>query len=179
MKAVTTCLRRAVATQRLLVTGAGPDRLGIVREMSSIVWEDNGHVLDTYISRLAGELTVMMLVELPLERLMEVQFKLSQQLKGLNITSKQVEGLCMRGNFRLSVTGADNVESLHKVAAYLIASGVELTEVNTELDSAPMGGMQLFSLHGVANVSETVDQNEVSAGVKRLAEELGLDIDLK
>lgn len=179
MRALTSLLRRTVATQRLLVTGAGPDRLGIVREMSSIVWEDNGNVLDSHLTRLAGELTVMMLVELPLERLLDVQFKLSQQLRGLNITSKQVEEGAVLGNCQLKISGADNVEALHRVTAYLAQAEVDLAEVKTHTESAPMGGTQLFSLRGVAMVPETANQDKLQQELLQLANELGVDIELK
>lgn len=179
MRALTSLLRRTVATQRLLVTGAGPDRLGIVREMSSIVWEDNGHVLDSHMSRLAGQLTVMMLVELPLERLLDVQFKLSQQLKGLNIMSKQVEEGAALGNCQLQVSGADCVEALHRVTAYLAGAAVDLADVKTLSETAPMGGTQLFSLQGVATVPETVNREKLQRELLQLADELGVDIELK
>jgi glycine cleavage system regulatory protein len=55
----------AAAPNRLIITGTGKERPEALKELSRVVMDTGGNILDTRAQRLAGDIAVMMLIELP------------------------------------------------------------------------------------------------------------------
>jgi len=52
---------------KFLLLGSGKDRLGIVKDVTGVIYSLNGNVLDSRMTKLAGEFGLMMLVSIPTE----------------------------------------------------------------------------------------------------------------
>ena len=148
--------------------------------MTRIVWEDEGNVINSRMDRLAGGLTVMMLVELPEEKVVDVQFKLSQQLLGLNVSSKQVSEVfpSISNTSRLTVTGADSISTLHEIIRSLSLLDISVSDVTTQAVSAPMGGTLLFGMQGLAEIPESTDREEMEREMEKVGDALGVEVRL-
>lgn len=167
---------------RLLITGCGADRLGIVRDLSALIWSRQGNILESTMARLAGEFVVLMLADVPVDKAEELPFDLAgnNDLKGINLTVREaVKTQPPEANgdeWRLDVQGADHPGVLHALADVLCKHGINIQNLATCFEQAPLGGALLFRMHGCMRVPISVDVKQVSEELTQTSSALGVDL---
>lgn len=175
------CRLFSATRTRLLITGNGTDRLGIVRDLSALIWARQGNILESTMARLAGEFVVLMLADVPVDKAAELPFDLAgnKDLKGLNLTvrpaSENQSPVASGDEWQLEVQGADHPGVLHALADVLCRHDISITDLTTCFEQAPLGGALLFRMHGCVRVPTHVDAEKVRAELSQASSALDVD----
>lgn len=175
------CRSFSARRSQILITGNGTDRLGIVRDLSAIIWERQGNILASTMARLSGQFVILMLADVPNEAADDLPFDLARNkdLQGLNLTLRlaAAEQSPVSGGeeWRLDVQGADNPGVIHSLTEVLCRHGINITNLRTYSDQAPLGGALLFRMQGTVQMPSQVNAAQVQAELTKISSSLGVD----
>jgi len=173
----------------LIVNAVGPDRPGIVSDLTKLVVDKGGNVGESQASRLGSHFGLMMLISVPKVSSDELQTAV-KSMNGLStscfitddpnaITASPRDGYS--GHFTLS--GADNPGIVHKVTKILAKNRLNIDELKTFEESAPYGGTMLFHMSGIATspapLANGFDPKAIRDELQALGDEMNCDIDLE
>lgn len=141
----------------IVLTLTGPDRVGIVDEVTKMLLELGGNVETSRMMRLGGEFAILMLVSLPaeaVERLDDSVAHLGEA--GYTVTTVPTRAVRepYRGwkQYRIEVTGADHEGIVHQIAHGLSQRGISIESAETETRQAPVSAAPLFSMSALVVV---------------------------
>ncbi len=146
----------------LVVSAVGPDRPGLVRELSSFIHEHGGNIEDTRMSKLGGEFAVLVLATGKDDDLLRLEAALPGFLaqSGLLGFAKHTEanpsGPPTR-HYQLEVSGLDRAGIVQKVSALLVARGINVTSFESRVEHAPHSGTPVFLMDAQIDLPEDVD----------------------
>ncbi len=136
----------------IVLTLAGPDRVGIVEDVTSVLLGLDGNVSTSRTVRLGGEFAILMLVSIPAESLALVESAFSGlKTQGYTLCTRAAAALDIHEHegwvpYHIEVTGADHEGIVHDIAAGLSARGVTIESMDTGTSTAPVSGITLFSM---------------------------------
>ncbi len=166
----------------LVMTVIGPDRPGLVRIVAACVADHGGNWLESRMCHLGGQFAGLLRVEVEATR----RDGLVQALQGLEPSGLRVivhaeVGPVPAGQGTvacLELVGQDRPGILRSISAVLAAHGVNVEELSSERDSAPMGGGTLFKARATVLVPAGVNQAKVRADLEKIASDLMVDLTL-
>lgn len=170
--------------KNFVLTLTGPDRIGIVDEVTGVLLERGGNVEVSRMVRLGGEFAVLMLVAMPSERFTGLDAALeSLTAKGYKITTTQAERTHAEVNpgwlrYRIDVHGADHEGIIHEVSHYLSQHGVNIESIDSETTLAPISGSPLFAMTALVVVPPGLAVPEWEAGLEKIGSLLNVEIDV-
>ncbi len=141
--------------KNLVLTLTGPDRVGIVEQVTKILLDYDGNVDESRMARLGGEFAMLMLVSVPAN-----SFEALRQgvdglaTAGYKVTTRETQ----RGHaakyagwlpYHIQVNGADHEGIIHHIAHYLAEQGINIERMDTSMVPAPMSGTPLFKMTAV------------------------------
>ncbi|MGV3524512.1 MAG: glycine cleavage system protein R [Candidatus Sericytochromatia bacterium] len=160
----------------------GPNRSGIVAELSGLLHRYRVNIMDSSMTTLRSEFVVMMLLELPAElspARLEAEFP---QLQGLRLHLQPISAeTAQRPEDRLtpthaiSVVGPDQTGIVYRVSAVLAAHGLNICDVDTQL--LQRGDQTVYAMVIELHAPQ-VEQTSLSQELQVVAQELGIDLHL-
>jgi glycine cleavage system transcriptional repressor len=172
---------RAMLTNFVL-TLTGPDRIGIVDEVTGLLFRRGGNVENSRMARLGGEFAVLMLVSMPTEEFARLSEGLeSLMTQGYKITTTEAgrpDAVSHPGWLpqRIEVQGADHEGIIHEVAHYLSELGITIESAESESTPAPTSGAPLFSMTARVLIPPALAESDWKAGLDAIGTRLNLDI---
>lgn len=169
-------------TVSLVLTVIGPDRPGLVEALSQTVADHDGNWLDSRMANMAGQFAGILRVNVPRERadaLAETLRKLSPDGLHVVVASSDAEPSDSGSRrLKLDLLGSDRPGIIRDISRALASRGVNVHELSTTVESAPMSGEQLFRAHAILQVSADFELEELRSSLEALANELMVDINL-
>ncbi len=166
----------------LVFTLTGPDRIGIVEEVTQLLLEHDGNVETSRMVRLGGEFAILMLVSIPTDQIASLNKDVESLIaEGYKVTTSRTDQTYAdqhRGwlPYRIELQGADHEGIIHEVAQYLSQHGINIESMDTALVAAPMSGAPLFTMTAQVLVPpDLVDQDWVAA-LEGVGHHLNVDI---
>ncbi len=167
-------------SRNYVLTLSGPDRVGIVEEVTGLVLERGGNVEGSRMARLGGEFVALMLVTMPHERAERFDDTFGMLIaRGYRITfapshnrADPHEGWAP---YRIAVEGADHEGIIHEVARHLADHGISIEEMESDCLPAPTSAMPLFSMRALVLVPPASDGGWVET-LKSIGWELNVEI---
>jgi glycine cleavage system transcriptional repressor len=165
-----------------ILTLTGPDRIGIVDELTRLLLERGGNVETSRMARLGGEFAMLMLVSMPSGRFAGLDEGLEVlTAQGYKVTTSQAERTDAEAPpgwlpYRIEVRGADHEGIIHEVAHYLSQRGISIESVESESTPAPTSGSPLFSMSAEVVVPPSESGTGWEAGLEEIGGRLNLDI---
>lgn len=150
----------------IVLTLTGPDRTGIVEEITRITLGLNGNVDTSRMVRLGGEFAVLMLANVPASRVeVEAAFApLVSQGYRLTVSATESSSESTAPLYSVEVTGADHEGIINQIAARLAERGINIESMETGTVASPITGTPLFMMKAVIAVpSQTPDDEWVEA----------------
>ncbi|MDP2183543.1 MAG: ACT domain-containing protein [Actinomycetota bacterium] len=159
----------------IVFTLTGPDRVGIVEEVTGALLEADANVETSRMARLGGEFAILMLLTVPEARRDEVESALAYLgEQGYTITTRPA-GKAVgqipadRHTHKILVEGADHEGIIHEIAQGLSQRGINIESMETGTTRAPVSGTPLFTMTALVAVPPEVDATDwcdavVSAG---------------
>jgi glycine cleavage system transcriptional repressor len=168
--------------RNFVLTLTGPDRIGIVDEVTGLLFERGGNVETSRMARLGGEFAVLMLVSMPAERFSGLDDGLkpltSQGYKVTTTLAERTYAEARAGwlSYRIEVEGADHEGIIHEVAHYLSEKGISIESMDSESTPAPTSGVPLFSMIAHVVVPPSLSSQSWDAGLEAIGSRMNLDI---
>ena len=135
----------------LVLTAVGPDRPGLVSEISAMVLAAGANLEDSRMAILGGEFALLVLVSGDERAMSEVETRaaaLGERL-GLRLLTKATTSRQAARDFlpfQIRVTGVDRPGIVQRVAALLAGRGVNVASLESRLEFAPESGTPMFIL---------------------------------
>ena len=169
---------------QLIISAVGPDRPGIVGELTGHLHSAGGNILDSRMVNLRGEFAMMILLEIPDASAKTLSHDLPGLGKsmGLNLfvnaqsaPAKSVEGL----HYRLKTYSMDQPGIVARLTNLLREHGVNIEELVAHQESAAFAGSPLFMTEMRLTIPAHVGVRKLRADLEPLCTELNCDVDLE
>jgi glycine cleavage system transcriptional repressor len=169
--------------RQLIVTAVGPDRPGIVGELTAHVHAAGGNILDSRMVNLRGEFAMMILLECTEQSAP----KLSRELSGvgeklalrLTVTQQETHAAPARGlPYRLKTYSLDQPGIVARLTKVLRDNGVNIEELEARQESAAFAGSPLFLTEMRLTVPADVQLGKLRRELEGVGNELNCDVDL-
>ena len=169
----------------LVITIIGPDRRGLVANITEKIVAHNANIEESRMARLGGEFAVLMLLSISDDK----RHSLLEELGKLSVNQVQVfvketdfsrqkvfEGYIP---YVISVIGADHEGIVHHVAEYLAKLRIQVDDMETHVTKAPVTGTPLFSMLAEVQSPPEISLSQLRDKLEKLGDHLGVDITVK
>lgn len=166
----------------LVLTLTGPDRIGIVEEVTGLLLARGGNVEVSRMARLGGEFAILMLIALPADQVAGVEADLeSLAARGYKVTASRVLQTHAGTHpgwvpYHIEVHGADHEGIIQEVARYLSHRGINIESMDSETTPAPISGVPLFIMTAEVAVPPGLAAEGWEEGLEDLSQHLNLEI---
>jgi glycine cleavage system transcriptional repressor len=167
---------------QLVITAVGPDRPGLVRDISGHIHAAGANLADSRMVNLRGHFALLVLVEGGSEVLEKTRKTVQDAAPsmGLTVTFSEEPAAAPRTGvpYRLKTYSMDQPGLVHKITSFLQEHGINIEELESDLDSAPFMGTSIFTMEVLLSVPPTVSVKELRQSLENLGATLNCDIDL-
>ena len=173
---------------QLIISALGPDRPGIVGELTAHLHAAGGNLLDSRMVNLRGEFAVMILLECADDAARKLATDLPSVGAKMNLkltvtpqeSSDPRAGSPPRGGipYRLKTYSMDQPGIVARLTGVLRSLGVNIEELTARQESAPFAGTPLFLTEMLITVPPGVALAKVRAELEAAGNELNCDVDL-
>jgi len=166
----------------IVFTLSGPDRVGLVEEVTRVMLDLDGNVETSRAVRLGGEFAILMLVTLPAEELAELEAAfLHLTSSGYRVTVGETEDTYEASHrgwlpYRIEVRGADHEGIIHEITHGLSQRGINIESMDTETTEASVSGAPLFHMTALVAVPPGLPEPEWLAELQDAAAQANVDI---
>ncbi len=166
----------------LILSVIGPDRPGIVDDLSSVIIDNGGNWLESRMCNLAGQFAGVLLVECSTGK----QAGLVAALNGLDETGFKIQlasggnggETAGRVNLELEISGPDHPGIIHDISHFLAKRNINIAEMDSHCEEGAMSGGHVFHSRISASIPRTQDISDVEDALDDLASALNVDITL-
>jgi glycine cleavage system transcriptional repressor len=173
-------------TMQWVISAVGPDRPGLVGELTGHLHAAGANLLDSRMVNLRGQFALVLLMECPASAAELVTKSLPEAAErmGLRLNlsphapakhAHAVHGIPMR----LKTYSLDQPGIVHRVTILLQSHGVNVEELTTRQESAAFAGTPLFLMEIRMTVPPAVAVRRLRADLEALCDLLNCDVDLE
>tara|TARA_B100000575_G_scaffold293007_1_gene303071 strand:+ start:2723 stop:3238 length:516 start_codon:yes stop_codon:yes gene_type:complete len=166
---------------KLIISANGPDRKGIVSEISSIININNANIETSKMIGLETEFALLILIDIDNDKIERLRENLNQ-IESLSfnfIKTTSNKNYQFENKYQLYINGADNEGIVHAFSKYLSDIDINIDEVNTKIENAPMSATPLFMMDIIISVKIKINIPEVTERLNIIANNLGVDVAIK
>ncbi len=169
----------------IVFTLTGADRVGIVDEVTQLLFNLGGNVETSRMARLGGEFAILMLIALPSEQLANLDKNVQRLVgQGYKVTTIQTELTYAETHagwrpYQIHVQGADHEGLIHEIAHTLSQCGISIEAMETGTVRAANSGIVLFTMTAEVIVPPDLPGQTWSAALEDVAHRLQLDMKLQ
>ena len=166
----------------LIISAIGPDRPGIVSELTGIITNHGGNIEDSRMSRLGSDFGIIMLVSVDpkWQEALVVSIKALKELaistRGTNMSASTA--IKQGENWKISLKGADNEGIVNVLSKYFAKKDINILDMETHISNAPVTGTPLFNLITVISKPEDLDVDGIQSDLNQIAHKLGVEIEV-
>jgi glycine cleavage system transcriptional repressor len=168
----------------------GADRVGIVDDLSGMISEGGGNIEESKMAVLGGEFAVIMLVSMEgqaletlVARTAETESRLGLKIgvvrtkAGSGDQGSAPRDLALKGRpYSLETVSLDGKGIVHSVSAVLRKYGINIEDLETRTDMAPLTGAPLFRMKANIVVGPSVAVSALRRELEELQAAQDLDI---
>jgi glycine cleavage system regulatory protein len=165
-------------SQHLVLSFIGEDRPGLVERLSDTVSRHHGNWLESRMAHLADKFAGILTLSVPLEH----QEDLTNALRnfeelGLHVTVEAANQSVLEGStLSLSVVGNDRPGIVKEVSQVLHSLMVNVKELTTSCEPAPMSSDMLFKTEMVLSVPKNLSLPELEAALENISSDLIVEL---
>lgn len=169
--------------EHALVTAVGADRVGIVDDISREILDRACNIEESRMALLGGDFAVLMLVSGPAAEIAALigaanavgeKLGLSVQIRA-TVPSRGSEGTLP---YVLESSSLDSPGIVHAVAAVLRKAGINIADMETDTESAPLTGAPLFTLRARLLIPRNLSVPALRRELEALEVQYNLDLRL-
>lgn len=171
---------------RYIMTAFGRDRVGIVADVTRLLYENACNLEDTSMSMLADEFTLSLLFSCDHS---DIEAQLSKECLRLEVKkgiSAFVRPLSApqakpRKGFKtcsLHIEGLDQAGIVYKTSRFLADQGLNILQLQSTAKSSPQSGATLYTMDIHIQAPEDISFDQIEESLITVADELHVDISL-
>ncbi|HLV64415.1 MAG TPA: ACT domain-containing protein [Polyangiaceae bacterium] len=165
----------------LVITAVGPDRPGIVSELSATIHGVGANLEDSRMAALGGEFAVLLLASGTEDALGRLEQRLAESEAALGLRLLVKRTTAPRPDRRvlpysIRVSGFDRPGIVQAVTGTLARRGVNVRALESRLAYAPHSGTPLFVLNAELDVPSELTLSELRRELSAKCEEENLDL---
>jgi glycine cleavage system transcriptional repressor len=169
---------------QLVFTAVGPDRPGIVGELSGHLQAAGGNILDSRMVNLRGQFALVMLLECPQPQAEQLQRSLPDAARrmglSLAITPQSPAAAPVAGvPMKLKTYSMDQPGIVHRITSLLHTHGVNIEDLTSRQESAPFMGTPLFLMEMRVTVPATIPMRKLRQELETLCDSLNCTLDFE
>ncbi len=167
----------------IVLTVIADDKPGIIETVSEVLDNHDGNWTQSSMSSLAGQFAGILLASVPsdkadacvaeLRALKSAGLQVSVRICKVEPQAEMVEEFCMR------LVGNDHPGIVHDITHVLASHKISVIELETAVESASMGGGELFKASAKLLVPASSDVFALENELQELANDLMVDISLE
>jgi glycine cleavage system transcriptional repressor len=166
-----------------VLSAIGADRLGIVDDLSGLVSEGGGNIEESKMAVLGSEFAVMMLVSMEEAALSALVARVPAMESALSlkigvVRTRESAGSAGGRPYSLETVSLDGRGIVHSVSAVLRRYGINIEDLETSTDRAPLTGAPLFRMKASIVVGQEVAIGSLRRELEELQAAQDLDISL-
>ena len=166
--------------QFIAISAIGSDRTGLVYDLTRVVADCGGNILESRMTALGNEFAVLMLVAGNWHTLAKLEGELAKlgESSGLAITSRRTEPKPARADmvsYTVDVVCLDQPGVLHALSGFFSSRGIDIGDVTTRSYSAAHTGAPMFSVYMVVHVPTRIHIAALREEFMDLCDNLNLD----
>jgi glycine cleavage system transcriptional repressor len=166
--------------QLIAISAIGSDRTGLVFDLTRVVVDCGGNILESRMTALGNEFAVLMLVAGNWHTLAKLEGELTKlaESSGLTITSRRTEPRPPRTDmvsYTVDVVCLDQPGVLHALSGFFSSRGIDIGDVTTRSYNAAHTGAPMFSVYMVVHVPTRVHIAALREEFLDLCDHLNLD----
>jgi glycine cleavage system transcriptional repressor len=170
----------------LVLTAVGPDRSGIVNEVSKFLFDRGCNLEDSRMSILGGEFALIVLVSGASDPIAKVRSEFAPFVSkiGLVGNAKDTPGPQVRQDkgfvpFQIRAVGLDHEGIVHQIAHALHQLGANIESLETQATSAPFTGAAMFALNMRVGVPPQLSLAELRTKLQAVCDEVNVDVTIQ
>ena len=170
--------------ENIVFTLTGPDRVGIVEDVTKLLLDFGGNVETSRMARLGGEFAILLQASLPDGQRAKLENGVADLAsQGYKITisragEKSQEEHAGTVPYQIELIGADNEGIVHEVASYLSRLGINIESMETSVVRGSMSGTPLFSMNALVAVPPGLRDGSWKAGLQDVGNQLNVEINV-
>lgn len=174
-----------MAKEYLVVTIIGPDKRGLVAQITEEIVAQRANIEESRMARLGGEFAVIMLLSISdgaKEALLKGLERLNGERVKVFVKETDLARLVVFEGFvpyLITVIGADHEGIVHSIAEYLAELRVQVDDMETHVTKAPITGTPLFSMHAEVQAPPELTIKVLREKMTDVGDRLGVDIEVK
>ncbi len=164
-----------------IISAFGPDRKGLVDELSSSVFKNHFNISDSRMAILGDHFSVLMLIAGEASNLAG----LTAEVNGIKSLAAQVKEVSQRSlsedrfEYAIRIMGNDAPGLVRSITHHLKTQGANVASMETWIAPAPHSGTEIFNMHIVAEVPGNTSFREFKDSLVKLCDKLNLDVDIE
>ncbi|RCX02227.1 glycine cleavage system protein R [Marinomonas foliarum] len=168
-------------SQHLVLSFIGEDRPGLVESLSDTIARYNGNWLESRMAHLADKFAGILTVSVPQDQQEALVSALRDFEKlGLHVTVEVAKQSVGSGStLSLSVVGNDRPGIVKEVSQVLHSLMVNVKELTTSCEPAPMSSDMLFKTEMVLVVPKNLLLSELEAALEKISSDLMVELSVK
>ena len=166
---------------QLVLTLIGRDRPGLVEALAAQIAKHGGNWEESRMAHLAGKFAGILRVSVPAAAAGAlVQALAALEREGLRIVveSSEPDAKTAGRRLRLELVGNDRAGIVRDISRALAVRGVNVDELHTRCEDAPMGGGQLFRADALLRLPAETSVDELRVQLEGLADDLMVELSL-
>ena len=166
--------------QLIAISAIGSDRTGLVYDLTRVVVDCGGNILESRMTALGNEFAVLMLVGGNWHTLAKLEGELVKlgESSGLTIITRRTEPRPPRADmvsYTVDVVCLDQPGVLHALAGFFSSRGIDIGDITTRSYNAAHTGAPMFSVYMVVHVPTRVHIAALREEFLDLCDHLNLD----
>ncbi len=163
-----------------IISVIGPDRPGIVEEVSRLIAKAKCNIEDSRMAHLGGDFALMMLVGGEGESAVDVagQVRKWAEAHGMAATIKPTSAPSGAGApaAHIDLDMPDQPGIVSRITHFLAEHGANVEDLRTELNPAPFTGTPTFALHAEISAMDKIELENLRAALRDLADDEDIHI---
>jgi glycine cleavage system transcriptional repressor len=170
-------------TNHLILTAVGPDRVGLVENISQFIARHGCNIEDSKMAVFCGEFAVIVLISGDANKLAAIASDHGEieNETGLTISTKTAAARAAAQAFlpyKLTASCMDHPGIVYRISNVLSSMGVNIESMETKTYAAPISGTPIFQLEADVAVPVTTNINQLRERFSEIQREENIDIEL-
>jgi glycine cleavage system transcriptional repressor len=166
--------------QFIVISALGSDRTGLVYDLTRIVLDCNGNIVDSRMSALGSEFAMLLLVSGNWHTLakLETELKKLGDAGGVTVSVRRTEPRAARRDvvtYSVDVVCLDQPGIVHNLAGFFSSRGIDIAELSTRSYSAAHTGAPMFAVQMVVHIPAKIHIAALREEFMDLCDQLNLD----
>jgi glycine cleavage system transcriptional repressor len=166
--------------QFIVISALGSDRTGLVYDLTRIVLDCNGNIVDSRMTALGSEFAMLLLVSGNWHTLakLETELKKLGDAGGVTVSVRRTEPRAARREvvtYSVDVVCLDQPGIVHNLAGFFSSRGIDIAELSTRSYAAAHTGAPMFAVQMVVHIPAKIHIAALREEFMDLCDQLNLD----